>query len=216
MKRRKKWISFLLAFAMLLPLCQVAAGAVGSFEDTKGHWAESYIEEAVGLGFINGYGDGNYGPDDQMTRAQFATILWREAGQPEPAGKATFTDLNPKQTYYHKAVAWAEENGVMNGVGENRFNPDSNVTREQMAATLFRMNGGVSGMEMMFGAVGGFYDQWFQDSASISAWARSAVWWTYYHDILCGTDQVDVGKTIAPKEDATRAQIAVMIVRYHE
>ena len=116
MKRRKKWISFLLAFAMLLPLCQVAAGAVGSFEDTKGHWAESYIEEAVGLGFINGYGDGNYGPDDQMTRAQFATILWREAGQPEPAGKATFTDLNPKQTYYHKAVAWAEENGVMNGV----------------------------------------------------------------------------------------------------
>lgn len=213
MRRKKKWVSFLLAAAMMLPICQVGAAAAGSFEDTKGHWAEPYIDRAVDLGFINGYGNGNYGPDDQMTRAHFVTILWREAGQPEPSGKASFTDLDPKQTYYHKAVAWAEENGVINGVGENRFAPNSNVTREQIAATLFRMNGGVSGMEVMFG---GIYDQVFQDSASISSWAKSAVWWTVYHEILSGTDRTDPLDIISPKEAATRGQIAVMIVRYHE
>lgn len=218
MKRRKKWISFLLAFAMLLPLCQIAAGAVGSFEDTRGHWAESYIEEAVGLGFINGYGDGRYGPDDQMTRAQFVTILWREAGQPEPAGKASFTDLNPRQTYYHKAVAWAEENGVMNGVGvnsagENQFKPDSDVTREQIAATLFRMSGSISGMEMIWIST---YEQNLRDSSSVSDWARSAVWWSVYNRIMCDTNRIEIDDTIAPRDAATRAQIAVMMVRYHE
>jgi hypothetical protein len=199
--------------AMLLPICQVSVAAAGSFEDTRGHWAESYIDQAVDLGFINGYGNGNYGPDDEMTRAQFVTILWREAGQPEPAGKASFNDLDPKQTYYHKAVAWAEENSVINGVGENRFAPNSNVTREQIAATLFRMSGGVPGMEVMFG---GIYDQVFQDSGEISSWAKSAVWWSVYHEILSGTDRTDPKDTISPKEAATRGQIAVMIVRYHE
>lgn len=213
MRRKHNLISFLLAMAMLLPICQVSVAAAGSFEDTRGHWAESYIDQAVDLGFINGYGNGNYGPDDQMTRAQFVTILWREAGQPEPAGKASFHDLDPKQTYYHKAVAWAEENSVINGVGENRFAPNSNVTREQIAATLFRMSGGVPGMEVMFG---GIYDQVFQDSGEISSWAKSAVWWSVYHEILSGTDRTDPKDTISPKEAATRGQIAVMIVRYHE
>jgi len=197
---------------LLMPVCPAGAAQTGSFEDTKGHWSESYVDQAVDLGFINGYGNGKYGPDDRMTRAQFATILWREAGQPEPAGVASFTDLDPKQTYYHKAVAWAEENGVMNGVGENRFAPNSNVTREQMATTLFRMSGGMPGMELMFI---GFYEQAFLDSQEISSWARSAIWWNVYHEILCDTQGVDPDETLSPKDAATRAQIAVMIVRYH-
>ena len=218
MKKRKKWICGQMAAVMMLtlllmPVCSAGAPRTSSFEDTKGHWAESYVDQAVDLGFINGYGNGKYGPDDRMTRAQFATILWREAGQPEPAGKASFTDLDPKQTYYHKAVAWAEENGVMNGVGNGQFAPNSNVTREQMATTLFRMSGGVSGMELMFG---GIYEQALKDSGEISSWAKPAIWWSIYNKILCGTDQLELVDTISPGEAATRAQIAVMIVRYHE
>lgn len=185
----------------------------GSFTDTVGHWAESYIDRAVELGLVNGMGDGIYAPDSNMTRAHFVTILWREAGEPEPAGEASFTDLNPKQTYYHKAVAWAEENGVVNGVGNGLFAPDSNVTREQIATTLFRMEGAVPGAELMFY---GIYQQAFEDSAQVSDWARPGVWWAVYHDIWCGTDQEEYQSKVTPKEAADRAQIAVMIVRYHE
>jgi len=184
-----------------------------SFIDTNGHWAEAYIDRAVEYGFINGYGNGKYGPDDTMTRAHFVTILWREAGEPEPTGTASFTDLNPKQTYYHKAVAWAEENGVVNGVGEGRFAPDSQVTREQIATTLFRMNGGFPGEELMYYSV---YEGTFEDSADVSSWAKPAVWWAVYREIWCGTDQESVEYMVSPREAADRAQIAVMIVRYHE
>lgn len=184
-----------------------------SFSDTKGHWAESYIKKAAELNLVNGYGDGRYGPDDSMTRAHFVTILWREAGEPEPTGMASFTDLNPKQTYYHKAVAWAEENGVVNGVGKGLFAPDDNVTREQIAATLYRMDGGTPGGEQMFYEI---YGQAFEDSALASDWARAAVWWAVYREIWCGTDSAAAGSPLSPTVAADRAQIAVMMVRYHE
>lgn len=183
-----------------------------SFADTKGHWAETYINQAVKLNLVNGYGNGRYGPNDTMTRAHFVTILWREAGEPEPAGTASFTDLNPAQPYYHKAVAWAEENGVVNGVGNGRFAPDASVTREQIATTLYRLEGGTPGPEQMFY---GIYGQAFADSASVSDWAKVAVWWAVYREVWCGTDSAAAGQTLAPKDAANRGQIAVMMVRYH-
>lgn len=184
-----------------------------SFSDTKGHWAEAYIHQAADLNLVNGYGNGRYGPDDNMTRAHFVTILWREAGEPEPTGTASFTDLNPKQSYYHKAVAWAEENGVVNGIGNGLFAPDANVTREQIAVTLYRMEGGTPGGEQMFY---GIYGKAFADSALVSDWARAAVWWAVYREIWCGTDSAAAGLTLSPTMAADRAQIAVMMVRYHE
>lgn len=189
-----------------------SAGDLVAFTDTQGNWAEPYIHQAVQLDLVNGYGNGRYGPNDTMTRAHFVTILWREAGGPEPVGPASFTDLDPKQTYYHKAVAWAEENGVVNGVGNGRFAPNDSVTREQIAATLYRLEGGAVGPEQMFY---GIYEQAFTDSALISDWAEAAVWWAIYREIWCGTDSAEAGQALMPKDAANRAQIAVMMVRYH-
>lgn len=86
------------------------------------------------------------------------TILWRSAGEPEPSGSTSFIDLGSKSSYYYKAVLWAEENGYVNGVGDNLFNPNGSVTREQLVTILFRMNGEVSGGELMYS---GIYEQAF-------------------------------------------------------
>jgi len=184
-----------------------------TFTDTKNHWAAVEIEEAVDTGLVEGYGDAIYGPNDRMTRGQFVTILWRYAGSPEPKGKASFTDLEPQHTYYHKAVAWAEENGVVNGMGNGKFEPAGNVTREQIAVTLFRMQGAVSGGELMFT---GIYDDAFSDSGNVSDWAKAAVYWAVYQDIWCATDSTSTGDTLDSRAASNRAQIAVMMTRYQE
>jgi len=184
-----------------------------SFTDTKGHWAAAEIEKAVETGLVEGYGDGIYGPNDQMTRGQFVTILWRYAGSPEPKGQASFTDLEPQHTYYHKAVAWAEENGVVNGMGGGKFEPRGSVTREQIATTLFRMQGEKSGEEVMFS---GIYDSAFTDSANISDWAKAAVYWAVYQEIWCAVDSTDSGTALNSRSPSNRAQIAVMMTRYQE
>lgn len=182
-----------------------------SYSDTVDHWAAQEIEDASDLGLVDGYGGGRYGPNDPMTRGQFATILWRYAGSPEPKGAASFTDLEPKATWYHQAVAWAEENGIMNGVGNGKFDPTGHVTREQLVTTLFRMSGGRSGGEAAFT---GIYDSAFADSADISYWAKAAVYWAIYNSIWCNVDSLSTGTALFPRSYATRAQIAVMMTRY--
>lgn len=183
------------------------------FIDIAGHWAQDYIVKSYEKALIEGYGNGKYGPDDNMTRAQFVTILWRFYGEPEPNGESGFTDLDPKQTYYHKAVAWAEENGVVLGVGGGRFDPKGNVTREQIAVILHRLSGETGGAEMLYASI---YDKAFTDSKDIAVWARSAVYWAIYREIWCGTDSTDAGTELFPNEPAARSEITVMIVRYQE
>lgn len=184
-----------------------------TFTDTKNHWAAVEIEKAVETGLVEGYGEGIYGPNDRMTRGQFVTILWRYAGSPEPKGKASFTDLEPQHTYYHKAVAWAEQNGVVNGMGNGKFEPAGNVTREQIATTLFRMQGAKPGGELMYT---GIYDDAFEDSANVSDWAKAAVYWAVYNEIWCATNSTSLGSVLASREASNRAQIAVMMTRYQE
>lgn len=188
-------------------------GDTPAFTDTSGHWAEGYIARAAELGLVNGIGGGLYDPDSNMTRAHFVTILWRSAGEPEPSGSTSFIDLGSKSSYYYKAVLWAEENGYVNGVGDNLFNPNGSVTREQLVTILFRMNGEVSGGELMYS---GIYEQAFTDSAKVSDWAKAALWWSVYNEIWCGTDSPDAGTTLLPQQRSTRAEIAVMMVRYME
>ena len=182
-----------------------------AFTDTIGHWAESYINEAAGLGLINGMDVGIYAPDSTMTRAQFVTILWRSQGSPEPSGSSSFTDLGNYNGWYADAVAWAEENSVVDGVAVGRFDPEGQVTREQIATILFRMSGDEAGNGQQYASI---YEQAFTDSASVGSWAKEAVWWAVYHEIWCGVNSTDVGAMLAPTQPADRAQIAVMMVRY--
>lgn len=182
-----------------------------AFTDTIGHWAESYINEAAGLGLINGMADGIYEPDGTMTRAQFVTILWRSQGSPEPTGPSSFTDLGANSGWYADAVAWAEQNSVVNGVAVGQFDPNGSVTREQIATILHRMSGAASGDGQQYASI---YEQAFSDAASVGSWAKEAVWWAVYHEIWCGTNSPDVGSMLDPTQPANRAQIAVMMVRY--
>lgn len=181
------------------------------FNDIAGNWAQDYIQKAFESGLVNGYGNGNYGPDDTMTRSQFITILWRAMGEPEPKGEASFTDLDPKQQWYHKAITWAEEYQIINGIGNGAFDPEGKVSREQLATVLHRMSGGSSGMELFFSS---YYDNYYTDSGHISNWAKNSVYWAIYQEVYCGEASVALGDNLAPRNDATRAQLAVMMVRY--
>lgn len=190
-----------------------SAGKPGSdqtvelFSDIAGNWAEAYITRAAERKLVLGY-EGKYRPQDSMTRAELVTLLWRAKGSPE-AKPSTFTDLT--QEWYMDAIAWAEETGVVNGIGEGRFDPDGHITREQLAAVLHRMAGSPTGMEAMLTSL---YDQQFTDSAKVSSWAKASVYWTYYTEILCGNERLTAEGELAPQADATRAQIAVMVIRY--
>jgi len=182
-----------------------------AFTDISGSWAEEYILRASASGLVNGYPDGTYGPGKTMTRAEFVTILWRASGSPKPAAPATFTDLT--QNWYKDAVAWAQANNVVNGVGDNRFDPSGTVTREQIAAILHRMAGSPTGMEIAFT---GIYNDFFADSGKVSGWAKPSLYWALYNEIYCGEKTVKLveGDLLAPGNAADRAQIAVMIIRY--
>lgn len=182
-----------------------------AFTDIVGHWAESYIDEAAALGLINGMAEGIYDPNGTMTRAQFVTILWRSEGSPEPNGPSSFTDLGANSGWYADAVAWAEQNSVVNGVAVGQFDPNGSVTREQIATILHRMSGDETGNGQQYASI---YEQAFSDSATVGSWAKDAVWWAVYHEIWCGVNSPDVGSLLAPTQSANRAQIAVMMVRY--
>jgi len=102
---------------------------------------------------------------------------------------------------------------VIEGVGYGKFNPDGWITREQVATILHRQAGSPVGMEVMFTS---WYDGVFTDSAKVSTWAKSAVYWSVYRVIYCGEASVDVGTTLAPDAAATRGQVAVMMTRYQD
>lgn len=182
------------------------------FTDIVGHWAAESITEAANLGLVYGYGNDLYGPDDTVTRGQLITILWRNAGSPEPEQQATFTDV-VEGKYYEDAISWAETSKVISGYGNGCFGPDDFITREQMASILYRMNGSVSGAETMFTAT---YDSAFVDEETVAKAMKEAVYWAIYAEVWCGTDSTAVGTVLSPKEGATRGQIAVMLRGYHE
>lgn len=181
---------------------------VPDFSDISGNWAEKYIKQAAELGLVQGH-MGKYRPNDTMTRAEFVTILWRAMGEPQPKKASSFKDLT--QSWYLDAVAWAEENNIVNGMSKGVFAPNGSVTREQMVTIFHRMAGNPVGMEVMFKGV---YDSQYPDSGSVGSWAKNAMYWSIYNGIYCGTRSERIGSRLEPKLPATRAQIAVMIVRY--
>lgn len=178
----------------------------GSFRDvTSAHWAFASVERAAELGLVTGYSDGIFRPDAAVTRAQFVLMLWRMYGKPAAAKAASFADASAD--WYQDALSWAVENGYVNGLSDTRFGPDAPITRQQAMAILFRLNGGQSGTEL---TLTGIYEQTFADSTTIAAWAKDATWWAVYHELVSGVG----GSRIAPEANASRAQIAAILLRY--
>lgn len=178
----------------------------GSFRDvTSTHWAFASVERAAELGLVTGYSDGTFRPDTPVTRAQFVLMLWRMCGKPAAAKAASFADASAD--WYQDALSWAVEKGYVNGLSDTRFGPDVPITRQQAMAILFRLNGGQSGTEL---TLTGIYEQTFADSTTIAAWAKDATWWAVYHELVSGVG----GSRIAPEANASRAQIAAILLRY--
>lgn len=178
----------------------------GSFRDvTSTHWAFASVERAAELGLVTGYSDGTFRPDTPVTRAQFVLMLWRMCGKPAAAKAASFADASAD--WYQDALSWAVEKGYVNGLSDTRFGPDASITRQQAMAILFRVNGGQSSTEL---TLTGIYEQTFADSTTIASWAKDATWWAVYHELVSGVG----GSRIAPEANASRAQIAAILLRY--
>ena len=176
-----------------------------SFNDVSPNaWYYGAVDYAVSNGLMNGVGGGNFAPDSPMTRAMLVTVLWRYEGEPKE-GKNTFTDV-PDGQWYTQAVAWAAANGIVGGVGNGKFDPNGNITREQMAAILFRY-----AEKKGFDTTARGDLSKFPDAGKVSSWAKDAIAWAVAEGIIGGSD----GKLL-PQGNATRAQVSTILMRFIE
>ena len=167
-------------------------------------WYHTGVDFMVKNGFMNGVADDAFDVDGNLTRAQLVTILYRIAGEPESTATNPFADVADGQ-WYTNAVIWAAENGIVKGVNTTTFAPNDQITREQIATILFRY----AKAEKVEGKLAGF-----PDAEMVSDYAADAMAWAVEQGLINGISESD-GKTyLAPQETATRAQIAVILMRY--
>lgn len=187
--------ALVLSAALLVPSAQ---GADAGFSDVPaGAWYAEAAEYCRKTGLMRGYGDGSFGPDDPLSRAQAVQVLYSQAGRP-PAGEASFPDV-PEGAWYAPAAAWAAETGVASGDGGGRFAPEEQVTRQQLAVMLWRRAGSPQSAQS-----GGF-----TDSAQIASYARMAVDWVHAAGLMSGLPD---GR-FQPEGPVTRAQAAAILAR---
>lgn len=157
------------------------------------------VKWAVENGVTNGLSDTMFGPYASCTRAQIVTFLWRAAGSPEPKAMSSFTDV-PASAYYAKAVEWAVENGITNGMTETTFAPDATCTRGQSVTFLHRaLKGTASGSAN------------FTDVKS-DAFYADAINWAVANNVTNGTSNT----TFSPNADCTRAEIVTFLYRAYQ
>lgn len=175
-----------------------------AFSDISGHWAEQEIKAAVEAGLFTGTSDTTFSPDVTLSRAMFTTVLWRMAGSPAASGTSTFSDVT-SGTWYYDAVVWSAANGIVNGVAEGVFDPNGQITREQMAAMLYRyaeFAGKATDSIQPLVAFG--------DADSVSDWAVSAVAWAVDNGYITGKP----GNLLDPQGLASRAEATVIVNRF--
>ena len=185
-----------------------AACPVGQFRDLDADaWYHDGVHACALLGLTQGVGNRTFDPDGTLTRAQFVTMLWRLAGEPGVNGDELreFSDVG-SGGYYAAAVQWAAASGIAEGTSKTEFSPNAPITREQLAAMLFRyaMYDGLTAVALSENLIS------FPDEQQLSDWAILAMQWAVGSGIINGTPE---GK-LAPQSTATRAQAAAMIGRY--
>ena len=174
--------------------------AATSFADVpaNAYFADA-VKWAVDKDVTNGLSDTMFGPYESCTRTQIVTFLWRAAGSPEPKTASSFTDV-PVSAYYAKAVAWAIENGITNGMTETTFAPDATCTRGQIVTFLYRaLKGTASGSTN------------FTDVKS-DAFYADAINWAVANNVTNGTSNT----TFSPNADCTRAEIVTFLYRAYQ
>ena len=171
-------------------------------------WYKNSVDYAVEHGLMNGTGTNTFEPESTMTRAMLVTVLWRYANAPKP-GANPFTDV-PNGKWYTDAVAWAAENGVVNGVGDGKFEPDGSVTREQMAAILYRYAQKVGIDTSKHTELSAF-----PDASRVSAYARASMQWIVAEGVIGGSRE-NGQDWLNPQGNATRAEVATILMRFIE
>ena len=173
---------------------------------TEGDWFYDAVRYAYENGLMDGVGDNLFAPNSDTTRAQLVTILYRLEGQPAPSGDSGFSDV-AAGTWYTDAVAWAAENGIVNGVSETEFAPGKDITREQLATILFRY------AEAKGYDVSARVDlSAYPDANQIQSYAAESVAWAVAEGLIQGFED----NTLRPAGNATRAQIATILMRFCE
>lgn len=171
-------------------------------------WYYPAVQYAVSNKLMNGIGNQKFDPEGAMTRAMLVTVLWRYAGEPRQ-GSNSFTDV-PNGLWYSDAVAWAAHNGIVSGIGNNRFDPDGKITREQMATILFRYSNSLGMITSDRASLGSF-----PDGGKVSGYAKDALSWAVAEGLITGS--ASGGKVyLEPQGNATRAQVATILMRYIE
>ena len=169
------------------------------YDVPNGAYFYEAVKWAVKNGITTGVGNDLFAPEQPCTRAQIVTFLWRAAGSPEPKAMSSFTDV-PASAYYAKAVAWAVENGITNGMTETAFAPNATCTRGQSVTFLYRaLKGTASGSAN------------FTDVKS-DAFYADAVNWAVANNVTNGTSNT----TFSPNADCTRAEIVTFLYRAYQ
>lgn len=181
----------------------------GTFADLVGHWAENDINNMVSKGLVKGISPTHFGPDANITRAEFAALLIRALGIPEGSHiMSQFSDVSAGDWYFN-TVNTAAQSGLITGYTNSTFGPEDLVTREQMAVMLKRaMTYKQITVISDTNQIESLLDQ-FQDNPQISAWARDSVATAVDKGIIKGRSSTQ----FAPTATATRAEAAVMILR---
>ena len=174
------------------PFTDVASGA----------WYYDAVSYVYANGLMDGTSATTFEPNANMTRAMLVTILWRMEGEPVVNYIMPFTDVDGG-AWYAEAVRWASSEGIVEGVSDTSFAPNAEITREQLAAILWRYAGEPATAANLAG---------YADGASVSAYAVDAMRWCVEHGIITGT----TAATLEPQGTATRAQAAAMLMRFAE
>ena len=178
------------------------------FTDVSEHWASDAIEYAYNHSIMQGVSENEFAPDDTMTRAMLVTVLYRLENPTEKANSNSFTDVEDGD-WYADAVSWAAEKGIVNGVSETEFAPNTDITREQMSAVLYRY-AQYKEQDTSVGEDTNILS--YTDAEEISEYAIPAMQWMVGAGFMKGETE----STINPQNNTTRAQVATILMRYIE
>lgn len=198
MKNIKRFVSMLLAVAMLCSIC-IVASATAKFPDIEGHWGQKYIEYWTDMGVINGYPDGTFRPDQKVTRAEVCKILTTAYRLPTDVAETKFSDAYPAEWYYSYVQACAAKQ-IVNGYPDGSFKPNGNITRSE-AVKMVCMAAGLSqeptGYEV------------FADADQMPEWASG-----YWNALIkVGVVGGYENSTLRPNNLITRAEMVKILCR---
>ena len=172
---------------------------------TEEDWFHDVVLELAASGVVNGMTETTFEPQGTLTRAEFATMLYRVSYAPVVTGESTYSDVKTGDWYYN-AVVWATEAGVVNGMGDGTFAPNDNITRQEMATMLYRLAKAEKVEEDKLAS--------FPDAASVADWAKDAMNWAVSTEIVNGSTHDDKVNYLDPTATALRCQAAAVACRY--